>query len=79
LRIYYEKVNDINSSDVTKRNNAYSITFTHQSQFLQTRASKIIEAIEIAKKRELDYLLLDRTHFEDLIFTAQNLQGNQTY
>lgn len=79
LELYYSKVGDLQSDDVMKRSNAYAITLGHQVNFLSTRAGKMIEAISIGREGNYDYLILDRTHFEDLIFTAQNLHNNQTY
>lgn len=49
------------------------VTFMHQSNFLIMRTIKTIEAIKIAEEEGLEKLYLDRTIFEDIVFTKENL------
>lgn len=73
LEMYYNNIGGLSSSDENTKLNSMYITVTHQIHFLSTRVSKVVLAIEKAKKLKLDYLLIDRTIFEDIIFTKINL------
>ena len=73
LKMYYDNIGGLSSSNENKKLNSMYITVTHQIHFLSTRVSKVIMAIEKAKELDLDYLLIDRTIFEDIIFTKINL------
>lgn len=79
LEMYYGSIGGLNSSNDNEKLNAKFITLTHQIHFLSTRVTKVILAIEKAKKLNLDYLLIDRTIFEDIIFTKINLFNDPLY
>lgn len=49
------------------------VTFMHQSNFLIMRTIKAVEAIKMAEEEGLEKLYLDRTIFEDIVFTKENL------
>lgn len=79
LEMYYGNIGGLESSIENEQLNAKFITLTHQIHFLSTRVTKVILAIEKAKKLKLDYLLIDRTIFEDIIFTKINLFKDPLY
>jgi deoxyadenosine/deoxycytidine kinase len=79
LKLYYENVDKLTHNDELERVQGYTVTLGHQVNFLANRASKVLDAIEIAKQQGIDILYLDRTIFEDLIFTKRNLFDNQVY
>lgn len=79
LQMYYGSIGGLNSTKENEQLNAKFITLTHQIHFLSTRVTKVILAIEKAKKLNLDYLLIDRTIFEDIIFTKINLFNDPLY
>lgn len=79
LKMYYDNVNLLDSENEYERTVALNVTLGHQITFLATRASKIIDSIRKAQEMELDILYLDRTIFEDLLFTATNLFNNQVW
>lgn len=73
LKMYYS---NISSPDRTAK---LLTTLMHQSNFLSNRSEKIVEAIKIAEEMELEVLYLDRTIFEDIIFTKENLFHEPLY
>lgn len=79
LEMYYNSIGGLDSSDENEKLNAKYITLTHQIHFLSTRVTKVILAVEKARKENLDYLLIDRTIFEDIIFTKINLFNDPLY
>lgn len=79
LEMYYNNIGGLESSQENEKLNAKFITLTHQIHFLSTRVTKVILAVEKAKKMNLDYLLIDRTIFEDIIFTKINLFKDPLY
>lgn len=79
LEMYYGSIGGLQSSNQNEVLNAKFVTLTHQIHFLTTRVTKVILAIEKAKELNLEYLLIDRTIFEDIIFTKTNLFNDPLY
>lgn len=78
IELYYDNI-DILSKEKNSENIEFLLhkLLSHQVHFLSTRTTKVFTAINLAKENKLDYLILDRSLYEDIVFTYLNLKTNE--
>lgn len=78
---YYINLDLLKKSELNKDIERYDFYLkklaTHQIHFLSTRTSKVFSAINTAIEEQLDYLILDRSLYEDIVFTSLSLKNDE--
>lgn len=75
ISLYYENIDSMTTCECEKKKDfLLHKLLTHQTHFLSTRTTKVFSAINAAVEKKVDYLILDRSLYEDIVFTFLNLE-----
>lgn len=78
ISLYYDNIETMSQcKDPNEKNFLLHKLLTHQIHFLSTRTTKVFNAINDAVENKVDYLILDRSLYEDIVFTFLNLKNEQ--
>lgn len=75
LSLFFENIKYLEHESKDIHTQALNRVLMHQNLFLTNRATKSFSSLSIAKEQDLDYLILDRTIFEDWIFSYTTMSN----
>lgn len=69
FKLFFKNLPNLEHEEEKVRQDALNRALMHQIGFLTNRATKMFSSIQLAKEQDLDYLIIDRTIFEDRTFS----------